>query len=74
MDNFPAVYDTFYNYKDSKPPKKPIWGRRHRPRANFKGTGLVPTEHGLTLSNEDSGLRPVPAGTIEVVGVFDTVA
>jgi len=88
MDNFHAVYDTFYKYKDDETHKDPVHseepepaipsGRRRLPQANFKGAKEVPTDpingKDKYISKVDAGLRPVPAGTVEVLGVFDTVA
>jgi hypothetical protein len=48
MDNFYAVYNTFYSYSSDRVPE-----------ADF---------------TKALGLKPVPPNTVEVVGVFDTVA
>jgi hypothetical protein len=90
MGNFNAVYDTFYKYKANEKKDDntqnisnslegfdPLPHRR-LPRANFKGLREVPAKlpegKDGTISKTDAGLRPVPAGTVEVLAVFDTVA
>lgn len=66
MDNFHAVYETFHNFALDGPDtyadlreRKPI---------------MIPTRDGGNITTKDAGLRPLPPHTVEVVGVFDTVA
>lgn len=60
MDNFHAVYNTFYRYKEKKPEDD------EPPK--------IYIDEKNTITPEEAGLRQVRPGTVEVVGVYDTVA
>lgn len=68
MDNFHAVYETFYKYDRDPAPDSIYADIRKRKPAKITAQG------GGDISTTDAGLRPVPPHTVEVVGVFDTVA
>ena len=66
MDNFHAVYETFYNYGQEIPDVYADMRERQ--------SIMIPSQEGVDMTTTDAGLRPVPPHTVEVVGVFDTVA
>lgn len=65
MDNFHAVYETFYKYGGEIPDNYADLRDRKTIKILARGKKLITTK--------EAGLRPVPPHTIEVVGVFDTV-
>jgi uncharacterized protein (DUF2235 family) len=66
MDNFHAVYETFYNYDQEIPDVYADMRERQ--------SIMIPSQEGVDMTTKDAGLKPVPPHAVEVVGVFDTVA
>jgi uncharacterized protein (DUF2235 family) len=69
MDNFNAVYETFYA-KDSDGETS---GKRVTVSRDVENAQYSKKDNKWTITKEEAGLRPVFPGTVEVVGVFDTV-